>query len=224
MRPRLILFGALGVVEAGGSSATPPAPAGSTGRCTSCAGRCRRSPSGLEAARPTSSAPSACLEQARRALRELDATVNGRRPGAIGSPGPDHRGARGPRAALALRRRRGRGACPRRRDRCRPDDGSAPRSTTWSPTRSVTAAGSSRSERRPAAATRASRSATAVRRPAGPAPKAARGGPVTATGSTWSPESPRPTEGSATPAGPAHGGGTLAAISLPVAGAEPSVG
>jgi signal transduction histidine kinase len=79
----LILFGALGVVEAG--------------RLVRDAARARRLNRAmhelrrplqaialsLEARSPDLVGAEACLEQARRALRELDATVNGRRPGTI---------------------------------------------------------------------------------------------------------------------------------------------
>jgi signal transduction histidine kinase len=79
----LLLFGALAVVEAG--------------RLVRDAARARRLNRAmlvlrrplqaialsLEARSPDLVGAEACLEQARRALRELDATVNGRRPGAI---------------------------------------------------------------------------------------------------------------------------------------------
>ena len=79
----LLLFGALGVVEAG--------------RLVRDAARARRLNRAmhelrrplqaialsLEARFPDLVGAEACLEQARRALRELDATVNGRRPGTI---------------------------------------------------------------------------------------------------------------------------------------------
>ena len=69
---------------------------------------------------------------------------------------------------------------------------------------------------------RASRSATRARPARRGATRAGAGSAGTATGSTWSPESPRPTAASVAPARRVQGGGTLAAISLPVAGPDPS--
>ncbi len=166
------------------------------------------------AARPTSAGAEACLRQARCALRELDAIVNG------GTTSPARRRVgigdvdRGARAALAVRRRRGGGSGSRsgHRGRRRPARGGArqPR-LQRSPSRHRRGPGPGGLRRRQGE----------VRGPRFRAPRSARlrasRSAATVTVSRWPTEVVTAHGGALVPPCREPRGGTLAAISLPVA-------